>query len=253
MIDLSENRLNGRIVNKHDTEANWLKTTNFIPMLGEMIIYDPDDIYTYSRQKIGDGVTNVNDLPFANVQSDWNENDETSTAYVQNRTHYSHSEEVVLYEGTISDRIIYGSFGGNEVSVENANGYEEYIAIIDGIEYRSKKKTDETLGVTYLGNLSGYESSAENTGESYVLVLENDAIIAAFNVGGSHSLKLTAINETIYPIDEKYIPDTITRSSDIREKLLPDVTAEDAGKFLCVNDTGAWAAQEIPNAEATAF
>lgn len=41
--------------------------------------------------------------------------------------------------------------------------------------------------------------------------------------------------------------------SDIREKLLPDVTAEDAGKFLCVNDTGTWAMQEIPNAEATAF
>jgi len=61
---MSENRLHGRIVNKHDTEANWLKATNFIPMLGETIIYDPDSNYLYARQKIGDGVHNVNDLPF---------------------------------------------------------------------------------------------------------------------------------------------------------------------------------------------
>lgn len=29
-----------------------------------MIIYDPDENYSYSRSKIGDGETTINDLPF---------------------------------------------------------------------------------------------------------------------------------------------------------------------------------------------
>jgi hypothetical protein len=54
----------GRIVNKHDTEENWLKATNFIPMKGELIVYDVDKDHTYERMKLGDGATLVSDLPF---------------------------------------------------------------------------------------------------------------------------------------------------------------------------------------------
>ena len=54
-----------RIVNKHDTAANWTKAINFVPLNAELIIYDPDDTYFYSRFKIGNGIDNVNDLPFA--------------------------------------------------------------------------------------------------------------------------------------------------------------------------------------------
>ena len=61
---MTEKSLNTRIVNKHDIEANWLKAVNFIPRLGETIIYDPDGAYDYPRIKIGDGVHNVNDLTF---------------------------------------------------------------------------------------------------------------------------------------------------------------------------------------------
>lgn len=49
----------GRIVQKHDTKANWDKATNFIPLKGEMIIYD--DLGNF---KIGDGVNKVGDLEF---------------------------------------------------------------------------------------------------------------------------------------------------------------------------------------------
>lgn len=48
-----------RIVQKHDTQANWEKATNFIPLKGEIIVYD--DI---SKIKIGDGTTKINDLKF---------------------------------------------------------------------------------------------------------------------------------------------------------------------------------------------
>lgn len=64
-----------RIVQKHDIQANWDKATNFIPKLGELIVYDPDEPYdeegnpiegavTYVRMKIGDGITPVTNLGY---------------------------------------------------------------------------------------------------------------------------------------------------------------------------------------------
>ena len=49
----------GRIVQKHDTKANWEKATNFIPLKGEIILYDD-----LNEIKIGDGNTKINDLDF---------------------------------------------------------------------------------------------------------------------------------------------------------------------------------------------
>lgn len=53
-----------RIIQKHETEANWNKATKFIPKVGEVIIYDPDTNHTTSRIKVGDGTTVVANLPF---------------------------------------------------------------------------------------------------------------------------------------------------------------------------------------------
>ena len=64
----TEKTLKTRVVLKHDTEANWITAGNatnpFIPKKGEVIIYDPDGTHTYSRQKVGDGIKNINTLPF---------------------------------------------------------------------------------------------------------------------------------------------------------------------------------------------
>jgi hypothetical protein len=67
-----KNTLRTRLVNKHDIEANWLKATNFTPLQGELIVYDVDENCNYERIKMGDGVTNVNELPFISPQADWN-------------------------------------------------------------------------------------------------------------------------------------------------------------------------------------
>ena len=56
--------IKSRIIHKHDIEANWNKAVNFIPMQGEIIIYDIDSNYDFERAKIGDGVTSVVNLPF---------------------------------------------------------------------------------------------------------------------------------------------------------------------------------------------
>lgn len=60
-----------RIIPQHKTEAEWsawLQETgneNFCPKPGEIIIFDPDDDYNYSRFKVGDGQHNLSDLEFS--------------------------------------------------------------------------------------------------------------------------------------------------------------------------------------------
>lgn len=49
-----------KIIIKKDTIENWNKAKNFIPKEGEIIIYNDID----NAIKIGNGKTNVNDLPF---------------------------------------------------------------------------------------------------------------------------------------------------------------------------------------------
>ena len=61
---MSTKKIDSRISLKHDTEANWIKATNFTPLIGEIIIYDIDNNHNYERIKIGDGITNINALPF---------------------------------------------------------------------------------------------------------------------------------------------------------------------------------------------
>ena len=76
---MSEKTLKARLVNKHDIEVNWLKSS-FVPKQGELVVFDIEvdadgnalelpegrtTPYSYERIKIGDGITNVNDLPFA--------------------------------------------------------------------------------------------------------------------------------------------------------------------------------------------
>ena len=62
---MAEKTLKTRIINKHDTEANWNKATSFVPKAGEVIIYEADSTHSYPRIKVGDGATAVTALPFS--------------------------------------------------------------------------------------------------------------------------------------------------------------------------------------------
>lgn len=58
---------NVRFTPKGDIETNWKKAVGFIPLDKEIIIYKPDETHSAARFKVGDGKTEVNDLPFAGV------------------------------------------------------------------------------------------------------------------------------------------------------------------------------------------
>ena len=74
----STKTVKGRISNKHGTEADWLSAaqqSNFTPLPGELIVYDPDNSHDYFRFKFGDpedredGPRNVEKLPFVGLDA----------------------------------------------------------------------------------------------------------------------------------------------------------------------------------------
>jgi hypothetical protein len=64
-MKMGEKNLKSRIIHLHDTEANWNLKTEFIPKIGEIVVYDKDTNFNYERFKIGNGITTIINLPFA--------------------------------------------------------------------------------------------------------------------------------------------------------------------------------------------
>lgn len=87
-------QIKGKIIFKHQTAAEWDLSNDgagaqYVPDVGERVLYDPDETTPYTREKFGDGEHIVKDLPFANGQVDWNQNDESQPDYIKNKTHGS--------------------------------------------------------------------------------------------------------------------------------------------------------------------
>ena len=126
MVKVKE--INGRIINKHDIEANWNKALTFIPQQGEIIIYDIDENYNFERFKIGDGITNVINLPFT-LDDKMNKNNPVGTGtFSMNRKadttigNYSYAEG---YNITASGEYSHaeGSHTTASGSISHAEGY----------------------------------------------------------------------------------------------------------------------------------
>lgn len=92
-----------RIQLKCDTEEHWGRALNFIPLFGELIIYSADDAHPFFRLKVGDGVTNVVELPFIRAESMGGEIVNHTTAYWEEHYDYVPKDgEIISY----SDRQI---------------------------------------------------------------------------------------------------------------------------------------------------
>ena len=67
--------LNTRIMSKHDTTAHWNNAIGFIPMPGEVIIYDDYQTKTWQELEYGEMVTKTKNIPGIKIG--------TGNAYVQ--------------------------------------------------------------------------------------------------------------------------------------------------------------------------
>lgn len=140
---MSEKTLRARLVNKHDIEVNWLKSS-FIPMKGELVVFDievdadgntlelPEGRtapYLYERFKIGDGEHNVNDLPFAtdgyvSYDTEQTLTDEQRAIARKNIAKYNRDWREVNYRGilkyTVADNSSYYNATSSAFNIDEA-------------------------------------------------------------------------------------------------------------------------------------
>ena len=142
------NKINARLQHKIDTQENWEKATNFIPLKGELIIYDIDANNASRRIKIGDGITPVNDLEFVSAQSDEEQNDSSKSDYIKNRTHYKeviHQERVDLLPATEIDFPSLGEMGYTQTEPLNIQAGDTVKVLWDNQEYQCVAQSAATV------------------------------------------------------------------------------------------------------------
>ena len=143
-----DKKFNARVQHKIDTQENWEKATNFIPLKGELIIYDIDANNTSRRIKIGDGITPVNNLEFVSAQSDYEQNDSSKSDYIKNRTHYKeviHQEKVDLLPTTEIDFSLAGEMGYTQSEPLNIQAGDKVKVLWGSQEYECTAQSFATL------------------------------------------------------------------------------------------------------------
>lgn len=134
------------------------------------------------------------------IQSDWNENDETSAAYIQNRPFYTENESVTVQEETTItlDEDGTGYYDGSWYP----NIDVVYTVIWDGIEYISEPG--------YIDSDACYRFNVTIDGER-VNFYEGQTIYGTPAMAGEHTFKILEIQETVHKVDLKYLPDIPTK------------------------------------------
>lgn len=224
---MAEKTLKTRIIQKHDTEANWLLATNFTPLNGEIIIYDEDDNHDYKRIKIGNGTDNVNDLDFVvnkediptQVQVDWKQSDENALDYIKNKPFGSvvgkDFLEYTTYEGVWYEDDPERLFYMTEVNKELEEG-KSYQVNYDGIKYTCvcKQGISDDDTAKYLGNFRRLKQingesydSIEDTGEPFIITISNNVFVMVIFKTTSKNFCLGIKEIDIDYLDPVYIKD----------------------------------------------
>ena len=200
-----------------------------------------------ARMNIGAGTSsfsgNYNDL--ANkptiVQGDWDVNNDADMAYIKNRTHYDYTKytEIPLFgdrnpvaSSLIKDTYYYGEKTGSSLNITSGNIYK--VSCSNGTTYISTCRTvripgqvisySNVLGNARLGADAGYLDGTNpnypitDTGEPWCFIsysnTAKNAIISTISNFKIYSLYIQSAHE-LKQLDEKYIPSTIAKTSDV--------------------------------------
>lgn len=144
---------------------------------------------------------------FEQIQSDWNQNDETAVDYVKNRPFYTKDpvETVVVEQSTISFSEQHESIYGAEMApIFLAIVGETYTVYWDGAAYECI--CSDYMGFPVLGNLS-IALEGRDTGEPFVIMMSNEYIIIyTTESSASHTISVSKIYQEIVKVDTKYLP-----------------------------------------------
>ena len=121
---INNNTIKTRIRLKSDTEANWNKagprdgSAGFVPLAGELIVYSADATHPFSRLKVGDGNTNVVNLPF--IDAGTLNGNETEIVKAANFAAFpSPGSEDKLYVDLSTNRIYHYAIGSGYTQLSN--------------------------------------------------------------------------------------------------------------------------------------
>lgn len=182
-----QKQINARLIQKNGFESDWLLATNFIPLRGEIIVYNAEadqngnllqikdapvtlpsgrtEPYTYARFKIGDGVTPINALPFeqseaGGVQADWAQKDPEAKDFIKNKP---------FGEYTAFDPIEWNSSMATNPSVEIE--YQPYYLISTKVPTK-----EELIGSNITFSVSGEEYNEETGSYDWITRTYNKTI-----------------------------------------------------------------------------
>lgn len=108
--------VNTRIQLKRDTTENWNNAIGFIPLPGEVIVYEDYEVKTYTIQEYGETVTKTVKIPNIKIG--------TGNAYVQDLAFVDEATREILMEH-IRDYDIHTTlqeklFWSNKINVDDA-------------------------------------------------------------------------------------------------------------------------------------
>jgi hypothetical protein len=176
-----------------------------------------ETVHCIDEKFIPDTIARSSDIAKAN----WSQNDENAIDYVKNRTHWVEDlTEVREYSWTLDNSGGWMSGTDLEFAMLFHENYRNSILIgldtyVEDITGTSSYEPDNCY--TYV-----FKRSNNNGAKIYVrLYHNNDALTGEYSVGentaswGTETIAIPYNNEVVHPLDEKFIPDTIARSSDI--------------------------------------
>lgn len=166
------------------------------------------EYHQINEKFIPNTIARVSDIP-AQVQADWNQNDESAPDYIKNRICYSEISNVVLFENTVEFTIHQMNASVGTVELSNPFQFEEgkqYTVTKDGVEY---VLTAQIVGETIPFPIIFYGNFGELENGSWMIGIEEGQIgiqECAETQLVSTTLKIVGAKETVSKIDEKFIP-----------------------------------------------
>ncbi len=169
---MSDKKVKTRIQNKHEPQANWDKATSFVPLAGELIVYEPDGNYTHPRFKIGDGSTVIGSLPFLHTlktAGDITVDSNSGTVSVNDDSH-------------------------NHI-ISNVDGLQNKLNSIDSsVASLNTNKADKTQGIFYIeggGTTDTTNKVATWTGSHASITSYYAGLMIAYKIGTAGSTTTT--------------------------------------------------------------
>lgn len=173
-----------------------------------------EDFTTENKEKL----SAIEDGAQKNVQSDYLQNDPTQDDYIKNRTHWSEQKRTVIVpENTFSGTSPFKYEESPGITTDHLN--QNVTVTWDGVEY-DLTVTAKVLGMSryvYCGNGNLCNKNLDDTGEPFCFYITTPSLMVYYPSDSTeHTFKILGdIAEEVHQLDEKYIPSTIARASEV--------------------------------------